>query len=39
MKLSGHTQIWPNEVTPADGGQRVLFAFVAQWPSAVEFCR
>ena len=23
-----------NEVTSADGGWRVLFAFVAQWPAA-----
>jgi hypothetical protein len=28
-----------NEVTPADGGWRVLFAFVAQWPAAAEFLR
>jgi hypothetical protein len=27
----------PNEVTSADGGWRVLFAFVAQWPAAAEF--
>lgn len=26
-----------NEVTSADGGWRVLFAFVAQWPAAAEF--
>jgi hypothetical protein len=29
----------PNEVTSADGGWRVLFAFVAQWPAAAEFFR
>jgi hypothetical protein len=29
----------PNEVTSADGGQRVLFAFLAQWPAAAEFLR
>jgi hypothetical protein len=34
---------WPvrtsaNEITSADGGWRVLFAFVAQWPAAAEFC-
>ena len=29
----------PNEVTSADGGWRVLFAFVAQWPAAAEFLR
>ena len=28
-----------NEVTSADGGWRVLFAFVAQWPAAAEFLR
>ena len=28
-----------NEVTSADGGWRVLFASVAQWPAAAEFCR
>jgi hypothetical protein len=28
-----------NEVTSADGGWRVLFAFVAQWPAAAEFFR
>jgi hypothetical protein len=27
----------PNEVTSADGGWRVLFAFVAQWPATAEF--
>jgi len=27
----------PNEVTSADGGWRVLFAFVAQWLAAAEF--
>jgi hypothetical protein len=27
-----------NEVTSADGGWRVLFAFFAQWPAAAEFC-
>jgi hypothetical protein len=26
-----------NEVTSADCGWRVLFAFVAQWPAAAEF--
>ena len=31
--------LWPNEVTSADGGWRVLFAFVAQWPAAAEFFR
>jgi hypothetical protein len=29
----------PNEITSADGGWRVLFAFIAQWPAAAEFCR
>jgi len=29
----------PNEVTSADGGWRVLFAYVAQWPAAAEFLR
>lgn len=29
----------PNEITPADGGLRILFAFVAQWPAAAEFLR
>ena len=29
----------PNEVTSADGGWRVLFAFIAQWPAAAEFLR
>ena len=28
-----------NEITPADGGWRVLFEFVAQWPAAAEFWR
>jgi hypothetical protein len=28
-----------NEITSADGGWRVLFAFIAQWPAATEFCR
>jgi hypothetical protein len=28
-----------NPDTSADGGWRVLFAFVAQWPAAAEFCR
>ena len=28
-----------NEVTTADGGWRVLFAFVARWPAAAEFLR
>jgi hypothetical protein len=28
-----------NEITSADGGGRVLFAFVAQWPAAAEFLR
>jgi hypothetical protein len=28
-----------NEVTSADGGWRVPFAFVAQWPAAAEFIR
>jgi hypothetical protein len=28
-----------NEVTPADAGWRVLFAFVAQWSAAAEFLR
>jgi hypothetical protein len=27
----------PNEITSADGGGRVLFAWVAQWPAAAEF--
>ncbi len=29
----------PNESTSADGGWRVLFSFVAQWPAAAEFLR
>jgi hypothetical protein len=29
----------PNEITSADGGWRVLFAFIAQWTAAAEFCR
>jgi hypothetical protein len=28
-----------NEDTSADGGWRVLFAFVAQWPAVAEFLR
>ena len=28
-----------NQVTSADGGWRVLFAFVAHWPAAAEFLR
>jgi hypothetical protein len=28
-----------NEVSPADGGLRFLFAFLAQWPAAAEFLR
>ena len=28
-----------NEVTSADGGWRVLYAVVAQWPAAAEFLR
>jgi hypothetical protein len=28
-----------NQITSADGGWRVLFAFVAQWPAAAEFLR
>ena len=28
-----------NPITSADGGRRVLFAFVAQWPAAAEFLR
>jgi hypothetical protein len=28
-----------NEITSADGGWRVLFAFVAQWAAAAEFFR
>jgi hypothetical protein len=28
-----------NEVTSADGGWRILFVFVAQWPAAAEFLR
>ena len=28
-----------NEVTSADGGWRVLFAYVGQWPAAAEFLR
>ena len=30
---------WSNEVTSADGGEPLLFAFVALWPAAVEFSR
>ena len=29
----------PNEITTADGGWPVLFAFLAQWPAAAEFRR
>ncbi len=29
----------PNEVTSADGGWRVLFAFLGQRPATAEFCR
>ena len=29
----------PNEITSADGGWRVLFAFIAQWPAAAKFLR
>ncbi len=29
----------PNEVTSADGGWRVPFAFLPQWPAAAEFSR
>ncbi len=29
----------PNEVTSADGGWRVLFAFLIQWPATAEFLR
>jgi hypothetical protein len=36
---SQETMDGPNEVTSADGGWRVLFASVAQWPAAAEFCR
>jgi hypothetical protein len=28
-----------NQVTSADGGWRVLFAFAAKWPVAAEFLR
>jgi hypothetical protein len=28
-----------NEVTSSDGGWRVLFAFVVQWPAAADFIR
>lgn len=28
-----------NQVTSADGGERVLFAFLAQWPATAEFLR
>jgi hypothetical protein len=28
-----------NQITSADGGERVLFVFVAQWPAAAEFFR
>jgi hypothetical protein len=28
-----------NQVTSADGGWRVLFAFVGQWSAAAEFLR
>ena len=28
-----------NEITTADGGWRVLFVFLAQWPAAAEFLR
>lgn len=29
----------PNEVTSADGGERVLLVFFAPWPAAAEFIR
>ena len=29
----------PNEVTSADGGWRILLAFVAQWSATAEFFR
>jgi hypothetical protein len=28
-----------NQITAADGGWRVLLAFVAQWPATAEFLR
>jgi hypothetical protein len=28
----------PNEITSADGGRGVLFAWVTQWPAAAELC-
>ena len=28
-----------NEVTSADGGWRVLFAFLGYWPATAEFLR
>jgi hypothetical protein len=31
--------VTPNEVTSADGGWGVLFAFVAKWAAAAEFMR
>ncbi len=36
--IFGDSQM-PNERPGADGGWRVLFALVAQWPAAAEFLR
>ena len=30
---------WPNEVTSADGGRRVMFGIAAHWAAAAEFRR
>jgi hypothetical protein len=38
LATNGHVRFpVPNEITAADGGWRVLLAFVAQWPAAAEF--
>jgi hypothetical protein len=34
-----HVTKTPNEITSANGGWRVLFAFIAQWPAVAEFLR
>ncbi len=34
-----HTKVTPNEVTSADGGGPLRFAFAALRPATAEFCR
>jgi hypothetical protein len=36
LKKAPREQMQANEVTPVDQGWRILFAFVAQWPAAVD---